>query len=426
MKLPKCLLATAVAVPLLGYSTLTTFAQHHVFIPGSSLPQPRDADGHVMARTHLRILAASPTQMPFGAAAVGPQELPPFPGYLFETPASLACIYKLVPVTVPGCNPNLTTANPTGGSHAIAVIEAFDDPTAASDLATFSTQFGLSAADLTVVYSNGTEPGIDPTGGWEIEESLDMQWAHAMAPEAKIFLIEAATNTFGNLSIAWQVGANLVAAAGGGEVSMGFGAPESELSPAFEAFFDPTFTKPGVVYFAAAGDSPGTDYPSVSPNVVSAGGTSISRNTTTGDFFLESTWQEAGGGPSLFEPRPAFQNGVKYIVGNARGTPDFSFDSNPTSGVWVFDTNPNPALGTGWFIVGGTSVASPSLAGIVNSANKFHTSSQAENQALYGDIGTDRVNDIFYGNCGINISNYAGFGWDFCTGVGSDRNLKGK
>jgi hypothetical protein len=129
---------------------------------------------------------------------------------------------------------------------------------------------------------------------------------------------------------------------------MSFGARERELDAAFEAASDLNFTTLGVVYFASAGDSPGTEYPSVSPNVVSAGGTSISRNTPTGDFFLESTWQDAGDGPSLFEPRPAFQNGVIGIVGNARGTPDFSFDSNPTSGVWVFDSNPK--FGTGWFV----------------------------------------------------------------------------
>lgn len=426
-------LAVAVAVSLLSFSPLAS-AQPHVMTPKSSLPQPRDVNGDLMARTHLRILVPSSTRMNFGPAAVQPSELPPFPGFLFETPASLACVYNLSVLKIKGCNPNVTTSNPSGGRNAIALVDAFNDATAASDLATFSTQFGLPAANLEVVFVQviagtptivATPPGNDPTGGFEIEESLDIEWAHAMAPEAKIFLVEAQNNSLTNLFGAAVIAGQLVAAAGGGEVSMSFGIPESEVSAALEANFDPIFTTPGVVYFASAGDSPGTEYPSVSPNVVSAGGTSVSRNTSTGDFIVESTWQDAGGGPSLFEPRPAFQNVVKHTVGNVRGTPDISFDSNPTSGVWVFDTN--PVLGTGWFIVGGTSVAAPSLAGIVNAANGFRTSSQAENQEIYSHMSDgSQFSDITLGDCGLNISNFAVDGWDFCTGVGTDKGLKGK
>lgn len=433
MKRLNWLLSMAVAVSLLSFAPSAS-AQGHVMTPQSSLPQPAGPNGEIMARTHLRLFVPSATEMNFGAVATNPSELPPFPGFLFETPASLACVYRLVEITVPGCNPNVTTANPTGGRNAIAIIDAFNDATAASDLATFSAQFGLPAADLSVVFVqvvNGvptivtTPPGNDPTGGFELEESLDIEWSHAMAPAAKIFLVEAPNSSFTNLNAAATIGAQLVAKAGGGEVSMSFGAPEGDLSAAFEAANDAVYTTPGIVYFASAGDSPGTEYPSASVNVISAGGTSISRNTTTGAFFAESTWQDAGGGPSLFEPRPAFQNGIKHIVGTTRGTPDFSFDSNPTSGVWVFDTNPR--LGTGWFVVGGTSVAAPSLSGIVNAANKFRTSSQAENQVLYNNQPNDsEFRDIELGDCGLNISNFAVEGWDFCTGVGSPKTLKGK
>jgi subtilase family serine protease len=357
--------------------------------------------------------------MHFGAASLHSDELPPFSGYLFETPASIACVYNLVEVPIKGCNPNLTTANPTGGNHAIALVDAFDDPTAASDLATFSTQFGLPAANFTVVYAQGTEPAQDPTGGWEVEESLDIEWAHAMAPEAQIFLVEAKNNSFVNLFNAASVASSLVAAAGGGEVSMSFGA--SEFSE--EAEFDSTFTTHGVVYFASAGDSPGVSYPSASPNVVSAGGTSISRNLNTGDLILESSWQDGGGGVSQVETRPAFQNGVRHIVGNGRGTPDLSFDANPNTGVWVYDSN--SVLGTGWYVVGGTSVSSPSLAGIVNSAHSFRASSTAENQALYKDDESE-FHDISYGNCGLNMSDFAVPGYDLCTGLGAVKGLKGK
>jgi kumamolisin len=412
-------LATALALLLLA-SSPAALAQVHVMIPKSSLPQPRNARGQIMARTHLRILVPAADKMNFGTS-VRPSELPPFAGYFFETPASLGCVYSLVHHSISGCNPNVTTENPSGGSRAIALVEAFDDPTAASDLAIFSAQFGLPPANLTVVYSNGAEPGTDPTGGFEIEEALDTQWAHAMAPGARLFVVEAADNSLVDLFNAVTVASNLVAAAGGGEVSMSWGAGEFTE----ETLFDSLFTKPGIVYLASAGDSPGVEYPSASPNVVSAGGTTISRNSTTGNFILENTWQDVGGGPSQVEPRPGFQNGVRDVVGNVRGTPDLSFDSNPNTGVWVFDTN--PVLGVGWFIVGGTSVAAPSLSGIINSAGSFRPSSQAENQLIYNNLFNGfAFHDISYGDCGLNIGNFAVPGYDFCSGVGSPVGLRGK
>jgi len=112
-------------------------------------------------------------------------------------------------------------------------------------------------------------------------------------------------------------------------------------------------------------------------------------------------------------------------VGPTRGTPDLSFDANPATGVWVFDSN--PVFGTGWFVVGGTSVSSPSLAGIINSAGRFSASTQAEAHEIYRQMGNEfAFRDIVYGNCGLNIGDFAGFGWDFCTGVGSPRTLRGK
>lgn len=413
-------LATAAAVSLLSFSPMVQ-AQAHVFTPESSLPQPNSPSGERMARTHLRLMVPSATQKYFGSTATQPDELPPFPGYFYETPASIACVYDLVKVKTKGCNPNDTTANPSGGSKAIAIVDAYDDPTAVSDLSVFSNQFGLPNAKFSVVYAsaNNKEPGQDPTGSWEIEESLDIEWSHAMAPEAQIFLVEAPNNSFSNLFYAVEVASSLVANAGGGEVSMSWGGGEF----AGENLYDSIFTTPKVVYFASSGDSPGVEYPSASPNVVAAGGTTISRNPNTGDFILEDAWQVAGGGISQVEPRPAFQNSVKHIVGSYRGTPDFSFDANPTTGVWVYDSN--AVIGTGWYVVGGTSVSSPSLSGIVNAANHFYPSSQAENTVLYNDPPSD-VNDITYGNCGLYMANFTLQGYDLCTGVGSDRAYKGK
>jgi kumamolisin len=391
----------------------------HVVIPESSVA--RAGDSGIMANTHLRVM------MPEGGVFTGtpqPSELPPFPGFFFETPASIACIYRLVPHHVHGCDPNVTTDNPTGGSGAIAIVDAFDTPHAAADLAAFSAQFGLPPADFTVVFASGTQPGLDPSGGWELEASLDTQWAHAMAPNAKIFLVEAKNNRFSSLFTAVILAANLVAANGGGEVSMSFGSGEFSI----ENQFDGIFATPGVVYIASSGDSPGVSWPSASPNVLSAGGTTLSRDPNTGEFLLENTWQDAGGGPSQVEPRPHFQDPIAEIVGPARGTPDFSFDANPNTGVWVLDTNLFQGQPGGWFILGGTSVSAPSLAGIINSAGKFAGSSQAENALIYRHLFADRddFRDIRYGTCGLNIGNFATEGWDFCTGIGSDIGLGGK
>lgn len=391
----------------------------HVVIPASSVVQAGDAG--VKAHTNLRIM------MPEGGAFTGtpqPNELPPFPGYFFETPASIACVYQLVPHSEHGCNPNFTTQNPRGGSGAIAIVDAYDTPNAASDLAAFSAQFGLPAADFTVVYASGTQPALDPTGGWELEASLDVQWSHAMAPHAKIFLVEANTNFFSDLFPAVLLAANLVASNGGGEVSMSWSSGEFTQ----ETLLDGLFTTPSVVYVASSGDSPGAGWPSSSPNVISAGGTTLSRDPNTGTFLLENTWQDAGGGPSQVEPRPHFQDHIASIVGDFRGTPDLSFDANPNTGVWVLDTNLYFGQPGGWFILGGTSVSAPSLSGIINAAGKFAPSSEAENALLYKHLFSDKgdFRDIVYGTCGLNIGNFAVPGWDFCTGIGSNNGLGGK
>jgi kumamolisin len=422
-KLVLCVLLCSIVVllsPGLGFAqqAVSRAPKGHVMIPKSSIAEPGDAG--INAHTHLRLFVP-PSGMNFGSS-VQPNELPPFLGLFFETPASLGCVYHLVHHEVHGCNPDVTTENPNvgKGSGAIALIEAFHDPTAAADLATFSAQFGLPPADLTVVFAQGTQPAIDPSGGGEIETSLDIEWAHAMAPNAKLFLVEAANLRITNLFSAVQLGASLVAGTGGGEVSMSFGGGEF----AQETIFDPIFTTPNVVFFASAGDSPGAEYPSASPNVVSAGGTTISRDPNTGTFLLENTWQDTGGGPSQVEPRPSFQDDVQFIVGNSRGTPDLSFDANPNTGVWVFDSN--PVFGTGWFVVGGTSVSAPALAGIVNAAGSFRESSQAENSEIYKHMFHGGFRDIFYGTCGLNIGTFAQFGYDACTGVGVPNPLRNK
>jgi kumamolisin len=319
------------------------------------------------------------------SGVASPSEAPPFAGYGYETPASLACLYHVV-APIPGCNPNSTTNTPHGGSQTIAIVDAFDDPNAAADLAAFSAQFGLpfSAAKFNVVYAGGSEPPVDPTGGWEIEEALDIEYAHAMAPNATLYLVEANSNFDSDLFPAVEVASNLVRCGststcpsnsrGKGQVSMSWGGEEFSEELSLDSFF----TTPGVEYLAAAGDDPGVIYPCASPNVICAGGTSTARSEYTGNFIGEIAWSDAGGGVSYYEPIPAYQAGNRSIsrqLGGYRGVPDISSDANPSTGVWVLDTFPVP--GAGWYTVGGTSVSTPTLAGILNQSGQFAPSSVA-------------------------------------------------
>ncbi len=194
-----------------------------------------------------------------------------------------------------------------------------------------------------------------------------------------------------------------------------------------ETLYDSLFTTPGVVYVAAAGDAPGTGWPCVSPNVVCAGGTTIRRNPFNGNFIEERSWELGSGGVSFFEPIPPYQSSISGIVGAARGVPDVALDSNPVSGAWVWDSNYFEELGGGWFIVGGTSTATPTWAGIINAAGSFHYNSNLELTEIYAHIGIAKdYNDIELGDCGPYAGYLAVPGWDPCTGVGTAKGYKGK
>jgi hypothetical protein len=266
--------------------------------------------------------------------------------------------------------------------------------------------------------------------GWAQEAALDIEWSHAMAPYAQIILVEAASNSISSLMDAVQVASNLVASAGGGQVSMSWGS--SEFST--QATYDSYFTGSGVTYFASSGDSGGkVIWPSTSPNVISAGGTTVNRDSD-GDFSGESAWSSAGGGPSKYEPVPDYQSAIyslAQLLNGRRGTPDFSFDSNPSTGVSVYDSTPCQGL-SGWMVFGGTSVAAPSLAGIVNLSGDFSGDNavQANIYQNYSDAssGGNRCNytSPFYDVTSGSAGSYHATGcWDFASGVGSDRGLSG-
>lgn len=331
-----------------------------------------------------------------------------------ETPGSLACVYQLV--TGPtGCPIATSTNVPSGGVGAIAIVDAGDYPTAASDLAAFDKQFGIPAADFTVVYA-GKKPPVYPD--WIVEEALDIEWAHSMAPQAKLFLVVSKLCNSGECATdpTWQaitLAAKLVAQNGGGVVSMSFG-DYGEMKK--ERNYDKYFTQPGVVYFAASGDSGiGVSiYPGSSPNVVSVGGTFFNRDPRTGKFVSE-VYGGGGGDISPYEPIPSYQSGIKGIVGTHRGYPDIASDYMPAN-IYVQGS---------WTTVGGTSWGTPTIAGIVNAAGNRQTSTANELTMLYNELADPTeykadFNDITQGDSHCKV------GWDLCAGIGSPKTYVGK
>jgi len=371
-----------------------------IVVPASSIEHPEDIG--VRAHTNI-ILNIHPdgTTPPVNA----------------ETPGSLNCVYHLVKVTK-GCPIPTSTILPTGGVGAIALVDAYDNPDATADIKTYAAQFKIPSYTFSQVYASGKQPSNDP-GGWSLEEALDIEMAVATAPAAQIILVEAASNSFADLYTAEQVAANLVAAAGGGTVSNSWSGGEysSELSD--EKTY---FTTPGVVYFASTGDSGlnNIGVPAVFASVVAAGGTSIIRSG--GKFSSESWWTGGGGGSSRYEKRPSYQNVIKAIVGSARGIPDMSADANPNTGPAMYDADG----GYGWFQVGGTSVSSPFLAGVVNAAGKLRKSSKSELKKLYADYANATDYKKWFRDITTPTGGSCKVGWDFCTGIGSPLTYKGK
>jgi len=390
MSIGVALFLSMASSPAFAQRTESTFNGHRIIIPESSIPRP--------GRHHTNY---------FFVDSDVPNPNGPDPGD--ETPGSLACVYQLV--TGPAGCPIATSTNlPTGGSGAIAIVDAGDYPTAAADLAAFSSYYGIPPANFTVAYA-GKKPPV--YSDWLVEEALDIEWAHAMAPNAKLFLVESIQVNTDPTWAAVQLAAKLVAENGGGVVSMSWGDPEVKQ----EKNWDHYFTTPGVVYFAASGDSGiGVSiYPGASPNVVAVGGTYFNRDKN-GNFVNEVYYTGGGGGDiSPYEPIPSYQNGIKAIVGTHRGYPDVASDFCCAA---IY-------LQGGWTSVGGTSWASPTFAGIVNAAGNKQTSSLNELTWIYSELANPAAyaadfNDITQGDKRCMV------GWDLCSGIGSPRTYVGK
>jgi len=300
-----------------------------------------------------------------------------------------------------------TTSSTAGAGQTIAIVDAYDDPTAESDLGVFSAQFGLPACTTV----NGCFTKVNQTGGkkypradagWALEISLDIQWAHAIAPGAKILLVEASSNSFANLLAAEDYAkthALYVSNSWGGSESSG------------ESQYDLHFVQSGVSFFVSSGDSGlPAQYPSSSPNVISVGGTTLHFDSS-GTFTSETGWSSGGGGCSAYEAATTVQSSFsEYPQANcagARATPDVSLDADPASGVSVYDSTRYQGQ-KGWWTVGGTSASSPMWA-----ARSAVAGALVNDAYVYGT--TINYRDIMDGNNGAPCL----VGYDLCTGRGS-------
>ena len=358
----------------------------------------------VQAQTAVQFYAHHPLWV-----VSGPYMDPAGPPPTVETPGSLACVYKLVKQTK-GC-PRSSNILASGGVGAIALVDAFDNPRAAADIKVYAAQYGIKNYSFKVVFASGHRPRYD--SGWALEEALDIEMAVAMAPKAKIYLVEADTNNNNDLYFAETVAAKLVAKAGGGTISNSWqGGEYSGEDADGKKFFNHT----GIVYFASSGDGGynRTGFPAVYPGIVAAGGTWILRDSK-GNFSNEVYWSGGGSGLSQFEPRPKYQDVIKSIVGSKRGVPDFS---GVGIHVGVYDNG-------GWFDVAGTSISSPLLAGIVNAAGDKMKSTNAELTEVYKNYANKQNYKAEFRDI-TNPPPNCKKGWDFCNGVGVPLTYKGK
>ncbi len=302
-----------------------------------------------------------------------------------------------------------------GGSGTIAIIGAYDDATIEKDLGIFSKQFNL--ADCTT--SNGCfekhkmANSIATNSGWAMETSLDVEWAHAIAPNATILLVEAKTPSGKNLLDAIDYAASRKDVTA---ISMSWGGAEFADETTLDSHF---VSKYEASFFASSGDNgAGPSWPAASPNVVAVGGTSIAITSTNFVTAKETAWNGSGGGVSVYEKEPAWQS--DYSIPKAKGfraIPDVAYNADPASGFSIY-VSPKGKSKNGWYVVGGTSAGAPQWAAIqalgksANNANFYADKSGNNNATFFNDITSGTNGDCTY-YCQARKH------YDYVTGLGS-------
>ena len=296
----------------------------------------------------------------------------------------------------------------TSTTATVAIVDAYDDPSAETDLATYRSQYGLAACTT----SNGCFRKVSKLGstslpagntGWAQEISLDLDMVSAICPSCHILLVEADSASLVDLAVAEATAATMGAVA----ISNSYGGSEFDGETAFDA----AYNLPGIAVTVSSGDSGyGVEYPAASPFVIAVGGTSL---TQPNGVWTETAWSGAGSGCSKYEVKPIWQTDT----GCARRTvADVSAVADPNTGVAVYDSYGQ----SGWLVFGGTSVASPIVASMYAIAgNGAYTAS-----SIYGH--TASLRDVTSGSNGTCSPSYlctAGTGYDGPTGLGTPQGV---
>jgi subtilase family serine protease len=309
------------------------------------------------------------------------------------------------------------------GSGAIAIIVAYDHPTAREDLEEFSRKFNVPVCSDDQCLEIVPPLNSVPNGpcSWSREAAIGLEWAHAIAPRARLILVEADTNCPADMFAAVDRATKKLLMLGGGEIVLPWGklegTGEHQIGQADEAKFDKVFTD-GVVYLASSGDSGHVvSYPATSKKVVAIGGTIIDFDQN-GAVRGEAGWSHTGGGDSQFIAKPDFQVGVENTPRNHRSTPDLAMNADD---VPIFNSTACESYKAGWQYADGTSVAVVLAAGMVNVAGHNKASTTAELQNIYdnrGDAG--KIRDVVTGPA----SGCCARGYDTFTGVGAPVSLE--
>ena len=266
-----------------------------------------------------------------------------------------------------------------GKGMTVAIVDGGDDPDAAQNLAAYRKEWGLPACHAATgagcvvrVNQNGKAsplPIADPTGSWELEESLDLDMVSAICPNCRIMLVEASfdhasiPNAYDPSIAQFAAAENSAVALGATFISNSWGGPESVADQAYNS----AFRHPGVTITVAAGDAGyGVSYPASTQFVTSVGGTSLTPAPGTSRGWTESAWSGTGSGCSAIGAKPAWQAPDNRSPDGCltRTDNDVSAVADPNTGVWIYDTYPYLGQALDWQPIGGTSAASPIIAAV--------------------------------------------------------------
>jgi len=298
-----------------------------------------------------------------------------------------------------------------GHGETVAVVDAYDDPSAAADLAVYRQHYGLPACTTSnrcfrKVDENAGTDYPAPDSGWAEEESLDLDMVSAACPNCHLLLVEATTTSMTNLGKA----VDTAAALGADAISNSYGGPDAS-----DRSYGRFYHHPGIAVTASAGDNGyGASYPASSKWVSAVGGTSLSRSSGARGF-TETAWSDGGSGCSTLNTAPWQSEVITGCAG--RAVADVSAVADPATGVAVYDSDSDEGA-AGWLEFGGTSASAPLVAGIF--ALGGATSSVVDGSFLWDHhTGLHDVTSGANGTCAIPQWCRARTGWDGPTGWGT-------